>query len=48
MKRFKLDFDDLYQFTVARKYDLTIVTFGKDFDVRGVNKQSPDDILKAQ
>ncbi|MBN1927183.1 MAG: type II toxin-antitoxin system VapC family toxin [Prolixibacteraceae bacterium] len=47
MGKFKLDFDDAYQFTVALKYGLTIVTFDKDFDLRGVKKQSPDDIIKT-
>ena len=35
MKKYKLDFDDAYQFSVAQKYDLTIVTFDKDFNYLG-------------
>ncbi len=31
-KRFKLDFDDAYQYAVAAKHDLQIVSFDKDFD----------------
>ena len=46
IERFKLDFDDAYQLTVSQKYDLTIVTFDKDFDVKGMNNMSPEDILK--
>lgn len=29
---FKLDFDDAYQYAAAEKYDLTIVSFDKDFE----------------
>ena len=31
-ERMHLDFDDAYQYAVAEKYDLTIVSFDKDFD----------------
>jgi uncharacterized protein len=47
IKRFKLDFDDSYQFTVAQKYDLTIVTFDKDFNVKGIKRNSPDEIINS-
>lgn len=42
---FDLDFDDAYQLTLSQKYDLTIVTFDKDFDIPGINKKSPDEIV---
>lgn len=31
-KRFKLDFDDAYQYAVAEKYGLQILSFDADFD----------------
>jgi hypothetical protein len=31
-ERFKLDFDDAYQYVVAGKHNLTIVSFDSDFD----------------
>ncbi len=31
-KRFRLDFDDAYQYAVAEKYELTIVSYDSDFD----------------
>ncbi|MCK4576653.1 type II toxin-antitoxin system VapC family toxin [candidate division WOR-3 bacterium] len=31
-QRFNLDFDDAYQFVVAEKYDLKIISFDSDFD----------------
>jgi uncharacterized protein len=46
IKRYKLDFDDANQLTVALKYDMTIVTFDKDFNIQGINKKSPEEILK--
>ena len=46
MQEFNLDFDDAYQLTVSQKYDLTIVTFDKDFDVKGIRKNTPDEIIK--
>jgi hypothetical protein len=45
MKGLELDFDDSYQYTVAKKYELTIVTFDKDFNSKGINKKSPDEVL---
>ncbi|MBK8808741.1 MAG: type II toxin-antitoxin system VapC family toxin [Bacteroidales bacterium] len=46
IQKFKLDFDDSYQFSIAQKFDLTIVTFDKDFNIKGIRKNSPDEILK--
>lgn len=46
IQRHKLDFDDSYQFSIAQKYDLTIVTFDKDFDIKGINKNTPDEIIE--
>jgi hypothetical protein len=45
IQKYKLDFDDSYQFSVAQKYDLTIVTFDKDFNIKGSKKKTPDDIV---
>jgi len=45
IQKFNLDFDDSYQFSVAQKYDLTIVTFDKDFNIKGIRKKTPDDIV---
>ena len=48
IKTFKLDFDDAYQLTVAQKYELTIVTFDKDFNAHGIQKQSPEEALAGK
>lgn len=45
IQMYKLDFDDSYQFSVAQKYDLTIVSFDKDFNAKGIKKQTPDEIV---
>ena len=31
-RRFKLDYDDAYQYALAEKYNLIIVSFDSDFD----------------
>ena len=46
IRKYKLDFDDSYQFSIAQKFDLTIITFDKDFNVKGIKKNSPDEILE--
>jgi predicted nucleic acid-binding protein len=45
IQKYKLDFDDAYQFTIAQKYDLNLITFDKDFNVKGIKKNSPDEIV---
>jgi predicted nucleic acid-binding protein len=48
MQNFNLDFDDSYQLTIAQKYDLTIVTFDKDFNTKGIKRNTPDEIIEKQ
>ncbi len=38
---FNLDFDDAYQYAVAEKYDLTIVSFDGDFDGTTRGRREP-------
>ena len=45
IKKHKLDFDDSYQFSIAQKFDLTIVTFDKDFNAKGIKKKTPGEII---
>jgi len=42
----KLDFDDSYQYTVAEKNDLTLVSFDKDFDRTQRGRKTPSEILQ--
>ena len=46
IENYKLDFDDAYQLTVSQKYDMTIVTFDKDFNIEGISKMTPDRIIE--
>ena len=48
IQKYKLDFDDSYQFSVAQKYDLTILTFDKDFDIKGIRKNTPEEIIEQK
>lgn len=48
IQKYKLDFDDSYQFSIAQKYDLTIITFDKDFNLKGIKKNTPDEIVEKQ
>jgi predicted nucleic acid-binding protein len=42
---FNLDFDDAYQYTVAEKYGLMIVSFDKDFDRTSKGRKEPAEIV---
>lgn len=46
INKYNLDFDDSYQATLSNKYDLIIVTFDRDFNVQGLKKSSPEEVLK--
>ena len=45
-QKFNLDFDDVYQYAVAEKYDLQIISFDKDFDLTERGRKEPIDVLK--
>ncbi len=47
-KKFNLDFDDAYQYAVAEKYDLKIISFDKDFDKTEKGRLTPKEVLKAK
>ena len=44
-QRFGLDFDDAYQYAVAERYGLTIVSFDADFDRTERGRKMPKDLL---
>lgn len=48
IKKYNLDFDDSYQYTVAEKYGLILVTFDKDFIAVGLKKMTPQEILAGK
>ena len=45
-ERFKLDFDDAYQYVAAEKHDLTLVSFDADFDRTGRGRKTPTEALE--
>lgn len=45
VNRYHLDFDDAYQYASARKYDLQIISFDKDFDRTDIKRKEPIDIF---
>ncbi len=46
-QRFNLDFDDAYQYAVAERYGLTIVSFDADFDRTERGRKMPGDLLEG-
>ncbi len=44
--RFELDFDDAYQYVVAEKHGLTILSFDSDFDRTDLGRKTPADVLR--
>src|SRR5574341_227245 len=42
-----LDFDDAYQYVVAEKFDLTLVSFDSDFDRTKRGRKTPAQIFAA-
>ena len=45
-ERFDLDFDDAYQYAVAVKYELQLISFDKDFDQTERKRKEPAEVLK--
>lgn len=44
--KFGLDFDDTYQYLIAKNNNLTIISFDSDFDKTDIKKFEPKDIIK--
>lgn len=44
--RFQLDFDDAYQYAIAEKYNLQIISFDKDFDRTKKGRKEPSEVIK--
>lgn len=44
-QRFKLDFDDAYQYVAAEKHGLTLVSFDSDFDRTDRGRKTPAQLL---
>jgi len=46
IKKYKLDFDDAYQYVAAEENGLTLISFDTDFDRTGKGKKTPTEILQ--
>lgn len=44
-EKFHLDFDDAYQYAISEQYDLSIVSFDKDFNRTIKGKVEPKDLF---
>ena len=47
-QQFGLDFDDAYQYVVAERYGLTIISFDSDFDRTERGRKTPEDLLRGR
>jgi predicted nucleic acid-binding protein len=45
-KTYNFDFDDAYQYVVAEKYGLTIISFDSDFDKTELGRRTPKEVLE--
>jgi uncharacterized protein len=46
-RRFRLDFDDAYQYVAAEKHHLTLVSFDSDFDRTERGRKTPEALLSG-
>jgi len=46
-QRFGLDFDDAYQYVVAQKHNLIIVSFDSDFDRTEQGRNTPGEVIES-
>jgi predicted nucleic acid-binding protein len=47
-KKYNLDFDDAYQYVVAEKYNLTIISFDSDFDRTELGRKMLIEVLESE
>ena len=45
-QKYRLDFDDAYQYVTAKKYKLVIVSLDSDFDRTDIGRKTPAQLLK--
>lgn len=48
IREFKLDFDDAYQYVVAEKYRLTMVSLDSDFDRTALGRKTPAEVVEGR
>jgi len=45
-QQYSLDFDDAYQYVVAEKHGLQLISFDKDFDILPAKRKEPSEVLR--
>lgn len=48
MQSQQLDFDDAYQYVIAKRDHLTLVSFDADFDRSDLERKTPAQVLASQ
>ena len=48
MREQDLDFDDAYQYEVARRFGLTLISFDSDFDRTDIGRKMPQEVLDLE
>ena len=46
-QKYNLDFDDAYQYTLAKKRGFKIVSFDKDFDKTDIKRMEPQQLMQS-
>ena len=46
IQKFNLDFEDAYQYAVAEKFNLQLISFDRDFDRTDRKRKEPAEVLK--
>jgi uncharacterized protein len=47
-RKYNLDFDDAYQYVVAERYNLTIISFDSDFDRTDLKRKTPREVIESE
>ena len=45
-QQYNLDFDDAYQYMLAEKHQLQLISFDKDFDCTKIGRKEPSEIVQ--
>jgi predicted nucleic acid-binding protein len=45
-QQYNLDFDDAYQYMLAEKHQLQLISFDKDFDSTKIGRKEPSEIVQ--
>lgn len=46
-RKFQIDFDDAYQYAVASKFQVSLISFDRDFDKTDITRVTPEEILHS-